>query len=252
MGEQNAIAPEGFDFGNSPVEITRERVQNACAVMATTNGTKALLKAASTGTPVLVACARNARAALDLGISKGDRIGIFCSGRKGRPAWDDTLCAGLLIAGLMERFTRIRLADSARLAHLTWSSSKDFRASLKTADHAVFLEKIGYGEDIAFSSEIDVVRAVPELHALLEGEEMRVLLRHGTPRETPDTQIEASLRLPAEREALVSGEGRQKEDFLSQQGKDLLTYMRNLDVGEVFFAGEGYRRQRRIRAKKYR
>jgi 2-phosphosulfolactate phosphatase len=188
MGERNAIAPPGFDLGNSPLDITRELAQKyTCAVMATTNGTKALLKAASTGTPVLVACARNAFYALDLALSKGSRVGIFCSGRKGRPAWDDTLCAGLLIGRLAEYFPDpgIRLADSARLALLTWQSAGNFAASLRSADHAVFLEKIGFGADIVFAAEADAARAVPELHELPDGEGMRAVLREGLRGETP-------------------------------------------------------------------
>jgi 2-phosphosulfolactate phosphatase len=150
--------------------------------MATTNGTKALSKAASTGTPVLVACARNASAALDLALAKGRRVGLFCSGRKERPAWDDTLCAGLLIALLKERFPGVSLADSSRLALLALSESQDFHSSLKTAGHAVFLEELGFGDDIAFAAEIDAVRVVPELHGLLGGDEScetRVVLGAG-------------------------------------------------------------------------
>jgi 2-phosphosulfolactate phosphatase len=186
MGEQNAIAPPGFDLGNSPLDITRELTQKyTCAVMATTNGTKALLKAASTGTPVLVVCARNAFYALDLALSKGSRVGIFCAGRKGRPAWDDTLCAGLLASRLAENFPDVRLADSARLALLTWQNAKNFRSSLRTADHAVFLDRIGFGRDISFAAEIDVARTVPELHELPDGEGMRAVLREGLLDESP-------------------------------------------------------------------
>ena len=128
MGEENAIPPQGFDLGNSPLEITAELVQKtACAVMATTNGTVAMLKAASTGAPVFIACARNAQAVLSAALYRGRRVGLLCSGRKGRPAWDDTLCAGLLVSYLADYFSDIHLADSARLAHLTWMSSKDFK-----------------------------------------------------------------------------------------------------------------------------
>ena len=177
MGEQNAIAPQGFDLGNSPLEITEELVQKTpCAVMATTNGTVAMLKAASTGVPVLIACARNARFAVSAALSRGNRVGILCSGREGRPAWDDTLCAGLLVAHLVERFPGIKLADSARLALLTWRSSDDFKSSLKSAEHAVFLEKVGYGDDIAFAGEIDVTRVVPELCERADGDGVRAVL----------------------------------------------------------------------------
>jgi phosphosulfolactate phosphohydrolase-like enzyme len=186
MGEQNAVAPPGFDLGNSPFDITRELAQKyTCAVMSTTNGTKALLKAASMGVPVLAACARNAFYALDLALSKGQRVGILCSGRKGRPAWDDTLCAGLLIARLTENFPDARLADSARLALLAWKNAKNFVSSLRTADHAVFLDKIGFGRDVVFAAEVDAARTVPELHELPDGEGMRAVLREGLHGEIP-------------------------------------------------------------------
>jgi 2-phosphosulfolactate phosphatase len=180
MGEQNAVPPQGFDLGNSPLSVTPKLTQQfSCAVMATTNGTKALLKAASTGAPVVVACARNAFAALDTALSKGRRVGIFCSGRKGRSSWDDILCAGLLVAYLLEYFPDTRLNDGARLARLALKESKDFKSSLRTADHAIFLENIGYGEDVAFAAEIDVTRVVPELFELSEGKEKRAVLRLG-------------------------------------------------------------------------
>ncbi|MDR1873407.1 MAG: 2-phosphosulfolactate phosphatase [Synergistaceae bacterium] len=167
MGERNAVAPQGFDLGNSPLSITRELCgKYSCAVMATTNGTKALLKAAVTGAPVLVACARNVVAALDRALTKGRRIGIFCSGREGRPAWDDTLCAGLMVSCLAERFSGMHLADGARLALLAYQGARDFRASLETADHALFLKQIGFEDDIACAAEIDVAQSVPGLHEI--------------------------------------------------------------------------------------
>ena len=254
MGEQNAIAPLGFDLGNSPLEITVELVQkNPCAVMATTNGTAAILKAASAGVPVLVACARNALSALSAALSRGRRIGILCSGRKGRPAWDDTLCAGLLIACLTERFPGVHLADSARLALLAWKDSKDFKSSLKSASHAIFLEKIGYGDDIAFAGEINVTRVVPELCELPEGDGMRAVLRpavldeqtllpdNRSPRASRSIERHGGMRYP-----VVSLAARQDDGLFHQL----------LDTGmeNVFFAGVKYKKTRKkpVRYDRYR
>ncbi|MDR1377507.1 MAG: 2-phosphosulfolactate phosphatase [Synergistaceae bacterium] len=263
MGEQNAVAPQGFDLGNSPLGITPEMIQKySCAVMATTNGTKAISKAASMGTPVLIACARNAFAALDLALTKGNRLGIFCSGRKGRPAWDDTLCAGLFIAILKEHFPDIRLADSSRLALLAWSEPKNFKSSLKTADHAIFLEKIGYGDDIAFAAEIDAVRVVPELHELPSGNETRLVLRPGMVPEKPlalNRQASWALKILeknsrggeifSEPTALIRllAPNRTEDDALSDfspmaEGRH--------SPGNVFFGGELYRRRRRNKVKR--
>jgi hypothetical protein len=205
-----------------------------------------MLKAASTGTPVFVACARNAFAALDAALSKGRRIGIFCSGRKGRPSWDDTLCAGLLVAHLIEHFPDARLADSARLAHLASKSSKDFKASLETADHAVFLEKIGYGKDVAFAAEVDAVRVVPELFERPEEKEMRAVLRLGT-----------SMPLSLDNRSLLGPLGLEAEVPLSTEPEKVpgqrqipVAWGEESSVEEVFFAGESYRKQRRSKTRK--
>ena len=248
MGEQNAIAPQGFDLGNSPLEITTELVRkNPCGVMATTNGTVAMLKAASTGVPVLVACFRNASAALDAALSRGRRIGIFCSGRKGRPAWDDTLCAGLLVSYLTKHFPDTHLADSARLAHLTWLESKDCKSSLRSADHAVFLEKIGYGDDVAFAGEIDAVRVVPELYELPEGDGMRAVLRLGASKLSSlnDSPLSSSLvdgRSEAERSRVDS------PTALKEEG--LFDHLSNANPAWIFFASEKYKKRKGNRVRK--
>ena len=190
MGEENAIAPQGFNLGNSPLDLTRElAAARACAVMATTNGTGALLSAAATGVPVVVACARNAAAALDCALSLGSRIGVLCAGRKRRPAWDDTICAGVILEELTRRAPDLLLADSARLALLTWrTSGGKLLSSMRTADHSVFLNKIGYGPDVSFACEIDAASVVPVLHEEPHEGEMRAVLRNaqGIPRPAPE------------------------------------------------------------------
>ncbi|RRD64699.1 2-phosphosulfolactate phosphatase [Fretibacterium sp. OH1220_COT-178] len=239
MGEENAIAPRGFDLGNSPTDLTRELVvSRPCAVMATTNGTKALLKAAATGVPVLVACARNALSVLDCALSRGSRIGILCSGRKGRPAWDDTLCAGLLLADLERRQPGLRLADGARLALLAWQSSSDLHASLESADHAVFLNKIGYGADIAFACRQDATDVVPELHELPDEDGMRAVLRR-----VPADAIPPGARPPLPRTARVPAAP--QGDRTAPTGADrfapLLQYARS-DADHVFLGGGRHRK----------
>ena len=252
MGEQNAIAPQGFDLGNSPLDITPELIQKRpCAVMATTNGTKAMLKAASTGTPVLVACARNAFSALDKALSIGRRIGIFCSGRKGRPAWDDTLCAGLLIARLTEHFPEVRLADSARLAHLAWLASKDFATSLKTADHAIFLSKIGYGSDIDFAAEIDVAQLVPELFEFPNGDGMRVVLRAEGKNPKPLILDERPLpAAPGVSGAALEVLPRATKEAGEWSSEPISPQEDRSGVGHIFFPGESFKKQHKGKSKK--
>lgn len=226
MGEENAIPPQGFDLGNSPLDLTREVVQaHPCAVMATSNGTVALLAAAATGAPVVAACVRNASAALDYALSIGPRLGLLCAGRRRRPAWDDTLCAGLILNELQTRRPGLLLADSARLALLAWQGSGDIESSMRSSDHAVFLDRIGYGADIAFACQQDAASLVPVLHEEPEGDGMRAVLRAvpGAPRPRPGrapvqpSPEETPLLLRAQPEAsgqhfFLSGDARRRAD----------------------------------------
>nr|WP_315103235.1 2-phosphosulfolactate phosphatase [uncultured Fretibacterium sp.] len=244
MGEENTIAPQGFDLGNSPLDLTRElAAARVCAVMATTNGTKALLRAAETGVPVFAACIRNASSALGCALSRGARIGLLCSGRKGRPAWDDTLCAGLLLSLLQRQHPGLRLADSARLALLTWQSSRDLRASLSGADHAVFLDRVGYGADIAFACIPNATEAVPELHELPDGDGMRAVLRR-VPPDAMGPRLRTALPLPEP--ATVEAPRAERAQAAPNRFASLLQYAKS-DADHLFLGGNRHKKSGRAR-----
>jgi len=44
MGEENGLKPEGFDFGNSPVEINRQNFTNKMLIQRTSAGTQGLIR----------------------------------------------------------------------------------------------------------------------------------------------------------------------------------------------------------------
>lgn len=50
LGERGGLRPDGFDFGNSPVEILDRRFDGETIIQTTTNGTKGLLAAAGADT----------------------------------------------------------------------------------------------------------------------------------------------------------------------------------------------------------
>ncbi len=156
MGERNGLRPSGFDLGNSPLEmLDMDMGLHSAAVMATTNGTRALLKAAAEGRSVRPVCARNASAVLEASLASGDRIGIYCAGRMGRAALDDTACAGLLVELLLKR-GEAELDDGARMALAVWrDGGGNLPALLRSSDHGKTLLSLGFEEDVRFAGEID-------------------------------------------------------------------------------------------------
>ena len=166
MGEVNGIPPEGFDLGNSPADLNYKVVQeHYCGVISTTNGTVALLEAASSGSPVIASSLRNASAVIDHALTLGNNIGVLCSGRKGRPCLEDTLCAGALVDDLNFRYAnKILMSDSAKIALTVWNDrGENLEEYIRKSDHAKFLEHIGFSEDIKFCSEYDACTVVPML-----------------------------------------------------------------------------------------
>ena len=173
MGEVNGIPPEGFDMGNSPLDLNYDIIrEHYCGVMSTTNGTGALLEAESSGCPVMAVSLRNYSACVDYALTIGTRVGILCSGRKGRPSWEDTLCAGAVIEDLLRR-GEVIMSDSARIALTLWQNSgNDTESCVRKSNHAQYLTQIGYSKDISFACEVDSSTVVP---MLAENEERTVL-----------------------------------------------------------------------------
>jgi len=165
MGERKGLPPKGFDLGNSPLEAA-----NACvsryegAIMTTTNGTRALLAAASTGAPVLIASARNAFAVVDAALSLGSSIGILCAGRLGRASLDDSACAGVLVDITLGKEPKVLLSDGARIARSVWCNyGENMEEALKDASHAHFLLELGFGDDIRLACQLGASASVPKL-----------------------------------------------------------------------------------------
>ena len=157
MGERNALPPDGFDLGNSPLELAAlDLAGRTDAIMATTYGTAALLKAAASGTPVLPVCARNAAATAGAVIDL-ERIGILCAGREGASSLDDCACAGLRSSACRARGGAWGRRDPA----LPPGGTEGATAALLTRSvHGRRLAALGFERDLAFAAQIDASGAV--------------------------------------------------------------------------------------------
>src|SRR6476619_1665295 len=98
-GERDAVVVEGFDVGASPREFAQPP-RAKTLILTTTNGTRAILTAASRCEFVLIGSLLNLSAVARAAREAGGDVAIICSGFKGAFAIDDAYCAGRIVATL--------------------------------------------------------------------------------------------------------------------------------------------------------
>ena len=171
FGEQDALPPDGFDRGNSPSEFARIPLPWREAVVATTNGTPALLACA--GAPLVLAAAPlNASAVTEAALAAGHDVLVVCAGRRGHYADDDALAAGLLVRRLVAASAEPD-AEARRALDLIDGARDGLAAAMRATGHGQDLVRLGFGHDIAFCAESDRY----DVAAALQREAGRYVLR---------------------------------------------------------------------------
>jgi 2-phosphosulfolactate phosphatase len=177
-GERGGLPPSGFQYGNSPVEFAGLDLTGQRAILCTSNGTRALARAA-TAPLVLVGALLNAsavaRAAAKAGAERGLGVAVVCSGDEGGTAFslEDALGAGAIvdaILGLGREAPRPELSDAALAALTIYRAHQgQEQAALRASSHARDLEALGLGEDLSFCARRDAFASVPHLQRNEEG-----------------------------------------------------------------------------------
>lgn len=162
-GERKSLKIEGFALGNSPLEMTPDVVAGKTIVLATTNGTPALV-AAQGGDPVLVGAAINfralaARARVAL-VERGDLV-VICAGREKQFALEDAYTAGRLVKAVKKGLRRLELNDAGRAAAGLTEQFAGWEEALEGSEAARELAKLDLAEDVAFAAKADRFGVVP-------------------------------------------------------------------------------------------
>lgn len=161
-GERHGVKIAGFDLGNSPLEYTAEICGGSVLVMTTTNGTRALLRAAEADR-VLIAGFVNFSAVCEQLRHDPRPTHIVCAGTDGEVTLEDTLLAGALVGYLCSAFEP-RLNDSARLARDGFENhGPALLAALELSSGGRNLLDLGYAADIRFAAGVDQFRLAPEV-----------------------------------------------------------------------------------------
>jgi len=164
-GERGGTKPKGFNFGNSPLEFTREKVQGKTLIFTTTSGTAALIRC-RTAKSVLIASFLNvssvASKAIKIASNEEREISIVPSGQRGHFSLEDFLCGGAIVEKLIEN--DVILSDSAFASLLSFQRAKDsLLDQIMKGEHAQSLVKLGFEEDVKFCCQIDVFDTAPSL-----------------------------------------------------------------------------------------
>ena len=165
-GERNADRIPGFDLGNSPLEMTPEAVAGKTIVMATTNGSEALL-VSEPGGKVMIgavvnfsATAESAREAFD---QQGELI-LLCAARERTFALEDAYVAGRLAQSVLSGRGRnpAELNDGAIAAReLVRRYGDRWKSALSASGAARELKRAGFADDIVAATEADKYSIVP-------------------------------------------------------------------------------------------
>lgn len=170
-GERRMRPVPGFDLGNSPGEFTREAVSGCTVLLATTNGTPALLAAHQHGARDVIAAAyanfSPALAFLRSALRGGVGVTIVCAGQDRQFALEDAACAGRFVRGLARRRAgspRVAPNDAARTCALIDRRYRDdFGRLFGDAAHARALAGAGFADDLAHCAGVDRYPVLPVL-----------------------------------------------------------------------------------------
>jgi len=165
-GERKSLAIDGFDLGNSPGDFTPERVAGKMIVMSTTNGTGALV-AATAAARVVVGSWLNLSAVVDELVRTNADPVFLCSGREGRFALEDAVCAGIMASRVIEAAGEEmdwELNDGAMAALAMAERYADPDELFRLTAAGKQIVEVGLREDLAFCALTDRHDVVPVFH----------------------------------------------------------------------------------------
>ncbi|HOZ83981.1 MAG TPA: 2-phosphosulfolactate phosphatase [Niabella sp.] len=161
-GERDGKLAEGLQYGNSPLEYSREFIQDKILVLTTTNGTKLLHMALANGAEDIVTGSfPNLSAICQYLITQNKNVVLACAGWKDRFNIEDTLFAGAIIHRVKDHFCIH--CDSSFMAENIYLPNKT--NLLKYAEDLThyhrLVNRFGYIDDIEFCLTEDVANVLP-------------------------------------------------------------------------------------------
>jgi 2-phosphosulfolactate phosphatase len=150
-GERLAEAVPGFDFGNSPRDMLEPVAE--MLILATTNGTRAVVTVAGQCETVLVGSLLNLDAVAAAANARGEDVVVVCAGVDGVRTDDDAYCAG--------RIVELLTGEHAESAKDAVAVARSFASAREALSAAINPRQTGLEEDIAWCARENVCTVVP-------------------------------------------------------------------------------------------
>lgn len=160
-GERKALKIESFNFSNSPLEYTSDKVKGKSIILSTTNGTRAInlsLKAEE----ILIGAVINAKAVAEE-LKKYNKDVVFINaGTNGEFSMDDFICSGYMISLLCEKDNN-DLSDIAKTAKYIYENNTNLVDYIKEARHYSVLMGLNLLKDLEYCCKKDIINIVPKV-----------------------------------------------------------------------------------------
>lgn len=160
-GERNVVKFEFGDFGNTPSEYTREKVDGQDVVISTTNGTHAI-DMAEDSSCLIIGAFSNISTVADFCLSQKKDVLVLCAGWKDKFNLEDSLFGGALAEILVEKGEYNANFDAVGVALSMWKEAKsDILTYIKRGEHMKRLEVHGLLDVADFCLETDTTKVLP-------------------------------------------------------------------------------------------
>ncbi|TEB04622.1 putative 2-phosphosulfolactate phosphatase [Pelotomaculum schinkii] len=164
-GERESLLIPGFHLGNSPLEYTREKVGGKVVVLTTTNGTRAIRRAAVGSGEVLIGSVLNAGAVAREALNTGRDIVFICAGTRGEFSLEDTVAAGLIMMELYNLSGGNTVLPGSDLAVAAWRLGEFYAhnplQALYDSLHGQKLAGMGLAADMEWCARLNCYDLVP-------------------------------------------------------------------------------------------
>lgn len=159
--ERDGYVLDFADFGNSPLNFTREKVEGNTIVYSTTNGT-GLIELASGSYLTLVGSFLNLSAVIRFLIKQERDVLLFCAGWKNKFNLEDTVCAGAMAEKLIESNLYSTICDSTYCAMDLWSVARhDLTGYIEKAAQRSRLRDKKLDDCIEYCFTSDITNKIP-------------------------------------------------------------------------------------------